>query len=273
VLIIDDNATNRRIMWELARHWQMQPDGAESGPAGLAKLKEAEALGRPFRLVLLDEQMPGMSGIEVIEKIRSHPGLASTTIVLLTSADQVASTLRCRELGTETYLTKPVRPVDLLLAIRKELGHLQAEPAAPLASEATDLLRPLRILLAEDNFVNQKLAIALLGKLGHDVALASNGAEAVRMQRESRFDLILMDVQMPDMDGFEATRLIRDEQEILGNRIPIIAMTAHAMTGDRERCLNAGMDDYVSKPINRQSLQQALARHLTGTNEVAVQAV
>jgi two-component system sensor histidine kinase/response regulator len=295
VLIIDDNATNRRILWELARHWRMHPDGAESGAEGLAKLEEAEALGWPFRLVLLDEQMPGMSGIEVIEKIRSRPGLAGTTVLVLTSADQVASTLRCRELGTETYLTKPVRPADLLLAIRKELGHLQAEQvqaeqvqaeqvqaeqiqadvSPPLASAAHDPnpARPLRILLAEDNFVNQKLAIALLRKLGHEVAWASNGAEAVKMFRESRFDLILMDVQMPGMDGFEATRLIRHEQELLGTRIPIIAMTAHAMTGDRERCLNAGMDDYVSKPINRQSLKQALSKHIDGTNEVAAQAV
>jgi two-component system sensor histidine kinase/response regulator len=272
VLIIDDNATNRRILWELTRHWRMQPDEAESGAAGLAKLSEAEALGRPFRLVLLDEQMPGMSGIEVIEKIRSHAGLDGLTVLVLTSADQIASALRCREFGTETYLTKPVRPADLLLAMRKALGHLQAEQvhtesvqaeqAPPLASADDDpdqVLRPLRILLAEDNFVNQKLSIALLGKWGHDVALASNGVEAVRMQRESRFDLILMDVQMPEMDGLEATRLIRQEQKRLGTRIPIIAMTAHAMTGDRERCLNAGMDDYLSKPINRQSLKRALA--------------
>jgi two-component system, sensor histidine kinase and response regulator len=262
LLIIDDNATNRRILWEQARHWQMQPESAGSGPEGLEKLLSAHYSAKPFRALLLDEQMPGMSGIEVIERIRSHPLLAKTTIVMLTSSDQVASSLRCRALGTETYLTKPVKPAELLLAIRKALGHEQLEPPLPVMPVRDQpAARSLCILLAEDNIVNQKLAVGLLGKLGHHVVVALNGIEAVSKQRETSFDLILMDVQMPDMDGFEATRLIRREQQVRGVYVPIIAMTAHAMTGDRERCLAAGMDDYVSKPINRQSVEQALARH------------
>jgi signal transduction histidine kinase/CheY-like chemotaxis protein/HPt (histidine-containing phosphotransfer) domain-containing protein len=259
VLIVDDNASNRYILRKITERWQMQPEEASSGTEGLKKLEEAFAAGHPYRLVLLDQQMPGMDGFEVIRRVRSRAAWKDAAIMMLTSADQGAARAECRELGVGTCLLKPVKPSELLLSMRKVLGRPQAEAAAPPVPELTTAL-PLHILVGEDNAVNRKLATALLEKAGHRVALAVNGAEVVAMWRKGDFDLILMDVQMPEVDGFEATRQIRQEEQTTGRHVSIVATTAHAMTGDRERCLLAGMDEYLSKPIHRQELLAVLAR-------------
>jgi two-component system, sensor histidine kinase and response regulator len=261
VLIIDDNATNRRILHEMAVRWEMQPEDAESGAIGLQKLEQAAALGRPFGLVLLDEQMPGMSGLEVIQRIRMHPALRDTTIFVLTSSDQSSSVARSRQLGVDTYMIKPVKPAELLSVISRKLGTPSSQPTvtAPTGPTLAEG-RHLSILVAEDNAVNQKLTVAMLERMGHSAIVAANGEEAVAKWNEGGVDLILMDVQMPQVDGFDATRRIRRQEIAIGRRTPIIAMTAHAMRGDRERCLDAGMDDYVSKPVSRSALEQAITR-------------
>jgi signal transduction histidine kinase/DNA-binding response OmpR family regulator len=259
VLIVDDNASNRYILRKITERWQMQPEEASSGAEGLEKLEEAFALGHPYRLVLLDQQMPGMDGFEVIRRVRAQAAWKDAAIMMLTSADQGAARAECRELGVGTCLLKPVKPSELLLSMRKVLGKPQAEAPVPPAPERTTAFS-LHILVAEDNAVNQKLAMALLEKAGHRVSLAVNGSEVVTMWREGDFDLILMDVQMPEVDGFEATRQIRLQEQTTGRHVPIVATTAHAMTGDRERCLLAGMDEYLSKPIHRQELLAVLAR-------------
>ncbi|HYL36321.1 MAG TPA: response regulator [Bryobacteraceae bacterium] len=260
-LIIDDNATNRWIVEKMLRQWGMATEQAESGPAGLAKLAQAVVAQEPIRLILLDEQMPGMSGLEVIERIRTHPRFSGATVMMLTSADQSSSAARCRELGVESYLVKPIKVQELQLAIRKALGMLQeSRPARPQPEGPAHSPR-LRILLAEDNAVNQKLATVLFQKMGHAVTLAANGGEAVAHWRAGLFDLIFMDVQMPELDGFEATRRIRELEQGSAGHIPIIAMTARAMSGDRDRCLAAGMDDYVCKPVSRQVLERAIERY------------
>jgi len=265
VLIVDDNATNRRILEEVTRRWEMHPETADSGPAGLQKLRWAHAEGRPFHLVLLDEQMPQMDGLEVIRSIRADSQLRGATIMMLTSADQHASLARCREMGVETYLIKPVKPSDLLAKIRHALGSVRTADAGrghvPRTRHAPGQ-GSLSILVAEDNLVNQKLAIAMLEKAGHRVQLAANGDEAFLKWQAGGFDLILMDVQMPVLDGFDATRRIRAAEQNAGTHIPIVAMTAHAMSGDRDRCLAAGMDDYVSKPVSRKALEQAISRYV-----------
>jgi signal transduction histidine kinase/CheY-like chemotaxis protein/ligand-binding sensor domain-containing protein len=269
VLIIDDNATNRRILEELTRRWQMEPQSADSGPAGLELLEAAATFGHPFRLLLLDEQMPYMSGFEVVERIRSNPAWTDVTILMLTSDDQGRYSARCREKGVELYLTKPVRPDELLHSIRKILVDSCTE-AAPLATSiATENTQhPARILVAEDNPVNQKLTTVMLTKMGHRVTLAGNGVEALAKWSQEPFDLIFMDVQMPELDGLEATRRIRQREKSTLNHVPIIAMTAHAMRGDGERCLAAGMDDYLPKPISRRDLEQAVRRHAAFPAEV-----
>jgi signal transduction histidine kinase/CheY-like chemotaxis protein/HPt (histidine-containing phosphotransfer) domain-containing protein len=265
VLIVDDNASNRCILRKLTERWQMQPEEAASGAEGLKKLEEAFAVGRPYRLVLLDQQMPGMDGFEVIRRVRAQVACKDAAIMMLTSADQGSTRAECHKLGVETCLLKPVKPSDLLLSMRKVLGRPQAEAPAQPAPEPTTAVS-LNVLVGEDNEVNQKLVMALLKKAGHRVSLAVNGAEAVTMWREGDFDLILMDVQMPEVDGFEATRQIRLQEQASGKHVPIVATTAHAMTGDRERCLLAGMDEYLSKPIHRQELLAVLARR--GANRV-----
>ena len=260
VLIIDDNATNRCILRKLTERWHMRPEEAASGFAGLEKLEQSFASGRPFRLVLLDEQMPGMDGLEVIRRVRAQPTLKDATIMMLTSVNQSSLAASCRELGVPTYLVKPIKPSDLLMSIRKVVGRLQVveSPQSTPAQEPTRQ-SPLHVLVAEDNLVNQKLAVALLKKAGHRVALAENGEQAIAEWRKNTFDLILMDVQMPELDGFSATQRIRLEEKSRGTRVPIVAMTAHAMAGDRERCLQAGMDDYLSKPIRHLQLLEMLA--------------
>jgi CheY-like chemotaxis protein len=257
-LIIDDNATNRKILSELTHQWKMKPQMCDSGESGLAELSRAASEGNPYRLLLLDEQMPGMDGMEVLDRIRRNPGLQNVVIMMLTSCDQVESAARCRQMGVETYLTKPISPSDLLGSIRLAIGvHTPAStntlPAARISASSLSL----NILLAEDNLVNQRVAMTMLGKMGHRITLATNGLEALKQWRQGDFDLLLMDVQMPEMTGLEATAQIRRE-EALGAHVPIVAMTASAMSEDRDRCLSAGMDDFVSKPVSYKAIEEMI---------------
>ena len=256
MLIVDDNATNRRILHETAAGWQMSPQLAASGAEALARMESAFEASAPFRLILLDEQMPGMSGLELLERIRfgSHQGAA---VVVLTSSDQSSSAARCRELGVDTYLTKPVKPAELLAMIQRAIAFARSQPRRKSALPGCTGTRALSILVAEDDEINCKVAAAALERMGHRATFASDGFDALRKWRDGQFDLILMDVQMPGIDGFETTRRIRSQES--DARTPIIAVTARAMSGDRERCLEAGMDDYVSKPISLEALRQALA--------------
>jgi signal transduction histidine kinase/CheY-like chemotaxis protein len=265
-LIIDDNATNRRILSELTRQWKMKPHTCDSGEPGLAELFRAASEGNPYRLLLLDEQMPGMDGLEVLDRIRQNPALDGVVIMMLTSSDQVASAARCRKMGVETYLIKPISSSDLLGSIRLAIGvHMPASRVTlPTTGVSTSSLS-LRILLAEDNLVNQKVATGMLGKMGHKITLATNGLEAVKQWRQSNFDLILMDVQMPEMNGLQATTQIRRE-EAIGAHVPIVAMTASAMSEERDRCLAAGMDDFISKPVSFKVIEQMITARFTQRN-------
>jgi len=261
VLVVDDNATNRRLLEARLRSWHMQPESVSSGVEALTRMQQACDGGRAFPLLLVDSHMPEMDGFMLVEKIREHPEMAGTTIVMLTSAGQRGDAARCRNLGIVGYLPKPIRQAELRDAIADVLGRGPSEAAAPeLVTRHTlrEQRRGLRILLAEDNAVNQKLAIRALEKFGHVVSVACDGEQALAALEESTFDLILMDVQMPKLDGFETTRAIRERE--LGTQLhrPIIAMTAYAMKGDREKCLAAGMDAYVSKPIRADELLEAI---------------
>jgi CheY-like chemotaxis protein len=257
VLIIDDNATNRRILEQTTRLWGMEPACAECGISGLARLQEASAAGTPFRVILLDERMPAMDGLEVIHRIRQDPTLSGTAIMMLTSDDRSSSAAKCREMGVHNYVIKPVSASEIRTAIRKALGRTRSAPPSPAGPHPDT--RSLRILVAEDNLTNQKVAQALLERLGHRVDLVSTGAEALVAWRKGSHDLILMDVQMPEMDGLEAIRRIREHERESGVHIPIIAATAYAMHGDAERCFEAGADGYVSKPVSRKALEESIA--------------
>jgi PAS domain S-box-containing protein len=257
VLVVDDNATNRRILDEILTNWQMRPALAESGPAALDLLRQAAARGEPFPLALIDVHMPEMDGYMLAERVRQRPELAGVTLIVLTSGGQPGDAGRRRELGITASLTKPVKQADLWKVIMQALGMpLDAEDDT---RETPSRARPkgvrrLRVLVAEDNLVNQRLAASLLEKRGHAVRVASTGREALECLEREPFDVVLMDVQMPEMDGYEATVAIRRQEAGQGGHIPIIAMTAYAMRGDRERCLLAGMDRYISKPIRAQEL-------------------
>jgi signal transduction histidine kinase/CheY-like chemotaxis protein len=256
-LIMDDNATNRKILSQLTRQWKMKPHTCDSGESGLAELSRAASQGNPYRLLLLDEQMPGMDGMEVLDRIRRNPALQSVVIMMLTSCDQLESAALCRKMGVETYLIKPISSSDLLASIRLAIGvHMPVSAATPAAGVSGSSLS-LRILLAEDNLVNQKVAMGMLGKMGHRITLATNGLEALEQWRQGDFDLILMDVQMPEMTGLQATMQIRRE-EAIGAHVPIVAMTASAMSEERDRCLAAGMDDFISKPVSFKVIEQMI---------------
>jgi signal transduction histidine kinase/DNA-binding response OmpR family regulator len=272
VLVVDDNATNRRILEEMLKSWDMRPETVGSGQDALMAMAHAVAEGEPFPLVLLDAMMPEMDGFTLAEQIRQNPDLAGVTIMMLSSADRIGDSSRCRELGVVQYLTKPIKQSDLLDAIVKGLGILLNEPqakgSASTGSSMKGQTRPsergLKILLAEDNAVNQKLTVRILEKHGHRAVVANNGTEVLAVLDQQSFDLVLMDVQMPEMGGFEATALIRDREKRTGRHLPIVAMTAHAMKGDRERCLEAGMDGYVAKPIQAAELLQAIGGAFRG---------
>jgi signal transduction histidine kinase/DNA-binding response OmpR family regulator len=257
VLIVDDNATNRRILQEMVLVWQMKPTLTEGGPEALTLLERANTRGTPFALILMDAQMPGMDGFSVVERIKQDARLATSVVIMLTSAGLRGDAARCRELGIKAYLTKPIKRSDLLQAIKVVLvSHAvtQENPSVVTIHSLREGRGRLKILLVEDNRVNQVVAIRLLEKRGHQVAVAGNGKAALEALEKQTPDLVLMDVQMPEMDGFEATAAIREGESKSGIHIPIIAMTAHAMAGDKERCLEAGMDGYVSKPLRVEDL-------------------
>jgi CheY-like chemotaxis protein len=243
----------------------MKAQTAPSAQEAIRRLTEAQQAGHSFQLLLTDAYMPDVDGFALVESLRRRPELGSTVIMMLSSGDPPDRVSRCEELGVSAYLTKPVKQSELLDAIMLAVGvtAVEDEPRTPLSQQRG--LRPLHILLAEDSLVNQKLAVALLEREGHTVTIAGNGREAVEAYDSAEFDLVLMDVQMPQMDGFEATAIIRSKQEKTGRRAPIIAMTAHALKGDRERCLKAGMDDYVAKPIKARLLFDTIVAVLAGS--------
>jgi PAS domain S-box-containing protein len=267
VLVVDDNATNRRILDEMLRHQGARPTAVEDGPAALDALEGAAQVGEPFRLILLDAHMPGMDGFELAARIRARfpvNGQGADVLMMLSSTRRPGDASRCRDLGITEVLTKPIRQANLFRAILKALGAPAEEDKVTegktSASVALSPSRHLRILLAEDNPVNQKLAINLLRKEGYRVVLAATGREALATLERQPFDLVLMDVQMPEMDGLQATAVIREKERGTGRHLLILAMTAYAMKGDRERCLAAGMDGYLAKPICRADLLEAIAR-------------
>ncbi len=250
VLVVDDNGTNRRILRELLRNWGMRPTAVASGTEALAALKQAAGESRPFAMVLLDHMMPEMDGLMLAEEIQRHPELASSVLMMLSSSDRREKAARCRELGLTAYLSKPIRRSELLDGIMAMVSPPTAtQPAEARRREFGRCDRSLRLVLAEDNLINQKLAIRLLEKRGHKIEVVNNGKELLDVLERGRYDLILMDVMMPEMDGLEATLAIRAREAETGGHIPIVAMTAHAMKGDRERCLEVGMDGYLAKPL------------------------
>jgi signal transduction histidine kinase/DNA-binding response OmpR family regulator len=270
VLVVDDNATNRGILQEVLTNWRMAPTAVASGALALADMRRTSAEGVPYPLVLIDALMPDMDGFAVVEEVRKDPTLAGATILMLSSGDRAADLARCRELGIAFYLVKPIRQSELLDAILTALGSAplgNPDVAPTLSDPAVAPGHGLRVLLAEDNEVNQVLAIKMLQKRGHTVTVAENGRLAVAALETQVFDIVLMDVQMPEMDGFEATAAIRESEKGTGRHIPIVALTAHAMKGDRERCLAAGMDDYISKPLRADDLHITLARLTAGAAE------
>jgi two-component system sensor histidine kinase/response regulator len=268
VLVVDDNATNRLILDEILRSWGMSPTTACSARAALEALREAGRSGQPYRLVIADLHMPEVDGFTLVEWIRQESLLAHTIVIMLTSGADPGDPGRCKQLGVAAHLLKPVKQSELFDAIGMSLGITAPEDHEALAAVGRrSVLPPLRILLAEDSLVNQRLAVGLLQKHGHTVVVANNGKEAINALEAAHFDVVLMDVQMPEMDGLEATAVIRAKEKKTGAHIPIIAMTAHAMKGDREMCLGAGMDDYVSKPIRSEQLFSTLERVLIASRK------
>jgi PAS domain S-box-containing protein len=261
ILVVDDNASNRRILKEVLTNWHMKPTVANSGAEALNALENADSK-KSFALALLDVHMPDMDGFAVAEQIRSSYKQQGIKVILLTSASRPSDVARCRELGISDYLSKPIKQSELFDAIvtamaddSRKRERYESTSASIQASE-----RSLRVLLAEDNPVNQMLATRVLEKLGHKVQVVNNGRDALARAKAEEFDVILMDVQMPEMDGLEATTAIRDAEAGTGKHVPIVAMTAHAMKGDREKCLSAGMDGYLSKPIRIDELKQAIEK-------------
>ena len=269
VLVVDDNSTNRRILQEMLRRWEVDTTVVESAARALKELSAAREQNRGFQVVLTDMQMPEMDGFHLVEEIRRNPGLAKTSIMMLSSAHHGGFAEQCRALGITSYLFKPIRKKELLSAllgiIRPDMGPPRSIPVAQLNQPAD--LGGAKILLAEDNRVNQTVAVRMLNKMGHSVTIANTGFEVLALLESGTFDLVLMDVQMPGMDGFTATRAIRGSRTTSA-QVPIIAMTAHAMRGDRERCLDAGMNGYIAKPIRatelRAVIDEALPLHHFG---------
>ncbi len=261
VLIVDDNETNRRILVEMVLNWGMQPHSVASAQAAIEQLRSAATAGHPISIVLSDFNMPQHDGLQLAQWIRDDPELADTHVIMLTSSTGISDSERLADLGVQLRLTKPVKQSEVFNAIQStlQLEHVMPEaglkdaPAAPTAAAA------LKVLLAEDNRVNQKLAMGILSQQGHEVVVANDGGEAVQLFETGDFDVILMDVQMPVLDGLDATRHIRQLEEGSGRHVPIIALTARAMREDEQKCLDAGMDDYLSKPIRQQQLAEKLA--------------
>ena len=267
MLVVDDNQTNRRILCDMTRTWGMLPCATESGALALAAVETAQQKREPFRVILIDCHMPGMDGFELAEKLQARvkqdADPAEITILMLTSGGLPGEANRCRQVGISAYLLKPVLKDDLLAAILAALSQRRSAGTAPALVTRHSLREStckLRILVAEDNAVNQAVIVRVLQKMGHAPVLAQNGKEALTLASTEKFDLIFMDVQMPEMDGMAATAAIRESERKNGRtHLPIFAMTAHAMKGDRERCLEAGMDGYITKPVRFSDIEQTLS--------------
>jgi len=266
VLVVDDNASHRRLMMTLLSFWGCKSEMAVDGVSALALMRKAVDSGEPFRVALIDQKMPGMDGLELSRRIKEDPSLESTLLIMVTTPGRQGIAPQLKDLGIVGYVPKPVRQIQLHECIAQMLGlrdqnQITSQAAAfqqPVAEVAT---RRIRILLAEDNSFNLKVAQGILGKLGHKADVAANGLEAVQALELINYDIVLMDCMMPEMDGFEATTKIRNrESKVLNHKVPIIAMTANAMTGDRERCVKAGMDDYLSKPVRKDELAAVLEK-------------
>jgi PAS domain S-box-containing protein len=267
VLVVDDNATNRFLLEGMLRNWRMAPTLVASVSDAVEALRAAAQAGRPFSVVLADFQMPDAGGFALAEAIKAEPAIADATVVMLTSGGQPGDAARCRELNVAAYLPKPIKRSDLRAAILLALGAPATETHRPLVTRHSlrEARRTDRILLVEDNVINQLVATRLLQKRGHTVVVTANGREALAALEQSEwvgFDCVLMDVEMPEMDGFECTAIIRSREQLTRAHLPIIAMTAHAMSGDEARCLAAGMDAYLSKPIDPNALFDVVDRQL-----------
>jgi CheY-like chemotaxis protein len=268
VLIVDDNRTNRRILEGMLKRWEMKITSAEGGEEALVQLSGAWEAREPFGLILMDMHMPKMDGFGLVERIRQRPELSTAMIMMLTSAGHRGDGERCKELGVSAYLLKPIRQSELREAIARVLGAREQMGAIPLVTRYSlaDAREPgasLRVLVAEDNAVNQLLISRMLEKRGHQVEVANNGRAALTAMEKETYDLVLMDVQMPEMDGLEVTQAVRkqEKERADGSHQAIVALTAHAMKGDQERCQEAGMDDYLSKPLRPQELDNLLERY------------
>ena len=272
VLVVDDNRTNRRILQEMLLNWGMKPILAESGASALVAVSALQNTGAVLPLMLIDAHMPEMDGFALVEEIMQVPELRNTAIIMLTSSSQPGDAKRCREIGLAAYLTKPISQPELFEAVSLALSRTKKLPSARVPDEPSrGNFGPLRILLAEDNLVNQRLTALLLEKRGHHVTIASNGNHAIAAMERAEFDVVLMDVQMPELNGLEATKTIRRKEMMgSGRHVPIIAMTAHAMKGDRDACLAAGMDGYLSKPIRASDLFKAIEDLLAGRHQTPV---
>ncbi len=270
VLVVDDNQTNRRILDRLLTRWGMKVVCVKCGEDALAEVNSAQASGNPFRLILTDMHMPNMDGFSLVEKIRSTPDSAAATIMMLSSAGRRGDLARCQQLGLSASLTKPVRQNELREAIVRALDRRKVQTSAAAVAVAGGERRAavpqpgLDVLIAEDNVVNQRLAARLLEKRGHRVTIVNNGQEAIELLERSSFDLVLMDVQMPVLDGIAATKMIRLRENETGSHQPIVALTAYAVKGDEERCLAAGMDGYLLKPIRPEELDALLQTYASG---------
>jgi PAS domain S-box-containing protein len=263
VLVVDDNATNRRILEDILTNWGMQPTVVDGGRAALHAMEHAKEAQRPFPLALIDFQMPDLDGFQLAEQIQLHPELGTPMIMMLSSVGQRGDAARCKELGVASYLTKPVRQSVLLDAVLEILASRdQPAPEVPLVTRHSiaEARSGLRILVAEDNEVNRRVVSAILEKRGHTLVTVENGHQAVAAVHRGVFDIVLMDVQMPEMDGLEATMAIRQTERDSGRHVPIVALTAHAMKGDREACLAAGMDAYLAKPVHAGELLETIER-------------
>ncbi|MGO9738101.1 MAG: response regulator [Desulfomonilaceae bacterium] len=273
VLVVDDNATNRRILEDTLRSWGMVPTAVADSTTATDVIISANNRGEPFSLALLDFMMPEMNGFELAEAISRTRGSNLEKIVMLTSGGQRGDAAKCQELGISAYLMKPIKQSDLLDAILMTMQKSSCSDCSPTLitrHSVREARKRLKILLAEDNTVNQKLAVKILEKMGHVVSVASNGKEALNILEKDDFQIVLMDVQMPEMDGFEATIAIREKEKVTGTHIPIVAMTAHAMVGDKERCLDMGMDGYISKPISSKELEKGIDEALKKTEVPAL---
>ena len=262
VLIVDDNSVNRTILERRVATWKMRYTSVDGGQKAMEELTAAADSGRPFKLMLLDVNMPGVDGFAVAKYVSLHPALADMGIVMLSSSGLGGRTALSGDAGVSVYLTKPVRPNELLAAISRALDpgakRALSLPRVGACVDASNGPRRRKVLVAEDNVVNQRVAVSLLTTRGHDVVIVDNGLKAVEAVARETFDVVLMDVQMPQMDGFEATAAIRAREKTTGGHTWIVAMTAHALSGDADRCRSSGMDGYLSKPLDLRKLYAAV---------------